>query len=389
MDIEPYDYSHLAEHPKLFALYGGWLGQKICALVHAAVTWDRSDDWRGAAAEVDRLVLVLNAAEKAKLVKATAWSTSALGMLVEHCADGGWWTSDEGTRERSASHDDEIDREQAREGHASGNESPLFPRLALQENVSYPVAGAVLGALDETLRGAAAEFGNLDVCRLGVLLAGFCYRLTPRLHVRFINAVLNDLAAHDMTDLQAENEFRRALSLAEVDADRRPVSLSNPKFYPAPVPEDVQGGGQGDGGVSPFDPNIKVTVEHRDLVLACVFRRFGVIVPPVDSDAASHPELAGLKKTLRAASGKATKSRGKKSLADQTEYWTKEAIEYLGLDRLGLARPDMALQRLIKKGSLRPTKIAGRLVFKKEDLDRIREKGDQARRRGRPRKDEK
>ena len=50
-------------------------------------------------------------------------------------------------------------------------------------------------------------------------------------------------------------------------------------------------------------------------------------------------------------------------------------------------RPDMALQRLIRKGSLRPTKIGGRNVFKREDLDRIRAKGDQARRRGRPRKD--
>ena len=62
------------------------------------------------------------------------------------------------------------------------------------------------------------------------------------------------------------------------------------------------------------------------------------------------------------------------------------AIRYLGLDRLGLARPDMALQRLIKKGALTPTKIGGRLVFKKAELDRVREKGDQARRRGRPRK---
>ena len=36
-------------------------------------------------------------------------------------------------------------------------------------------------------------------------------------------------------------------------------------------------------------------------------------------------------------------------------YWSHEAIAYLGIDRLGLVRPDMALQRLIKKGALSST----------------------------------
>ena len=68
-------------------------------------------------------------------------------------------------------------------------------------------------------------------------------------------------------------------------------------------------------------------------------------------------------------------------------YWSHEAIAYLGLDRLGLSRPDMALQRLIKKGALRPKKIGGHLAFHKEDLERLIARGDQVRRRGRPRKD--
>ncbi len=67
-------------------------------------------------------------------------------------------------------------------------------------------------------------------------------------------------------------------------------------------------------------------------------------------------------------------------------YWSHEAITYLGLDRLGLARPDMALQRLIKKGALRPKKIGGRLAFDKKELERVASNGDGARRRGRPRK---
>ena len=67
-------------------------------------------------------------------------------------------------------------------------------------------------------------------------------------------------------------------------------------------------------------------------------------------------------------------------------FWSHEAIAYLGLDRLGLARPDMALQRLIKKGALRPRKIGGHLAFNKGELDRVVTNGDQPRRRGRPRK---
>jgi len=388
MDMKLYDYELIAEHPSLLAFYSGWLGQKTCALMHYAVTWDRAGDWREASAEVDRLTLVLNAAEKAKLVKLATEPGSALGTLVGHCADGGWWTSDEGTRERSANHDDEIDVEQADDGHAGGSDSPLFPRLMLQEGASYAGAGAVLGVLDETLRGVAAELANLDLCRLGVQLSGFCYRLTPTLHVRFVNSVLDDLAGRDMIDLQAENELRRALRLVEVDADRRPVTLSDPKVYPASVFADAHREGQGDGGRAPFDPNIDVTVEHRDLILACVFSRFSLPIPPAESDAASHQDLADLRGKLRAPGGKATMSRGKTGSAEQTEFWTDEAIVYLGLDRLGLKRPEMFLQRLIKTGSLRPTKIGRRNVFKKADLDRVREKGDRARRRGRSRRDE-
>jgi hypothetical protein len=97
--------------------------------------------------------------------------------------------------------------------------------------------------------------------------------------------------------------------------------------------------------------------------------------------------LPRLKKKLQAASVKATKAASKTSLGEQTEFWSEETIEYLGLNRLGLARPDMALQRLIKRGVLKPTKIGGRLLFKKAGLDRIIEKGDKAPRRGRPIKD--
>ncbi len=67
-------------------------------------------------------------------------------------------------------------------------------------------------------------------------------------------------------------------------------------------------------------------------------------------------------------------------------YWMHEAITYLGLDRLGLARPDLAMHRLIKKGALHPRKICGRLAFDKKELELVASVGDQKRDRGRPNK---
>lgn len=67
-------------------------------------------------------------------------------------------------------------------------------------------------------------------------------------------------------------------------------------------------------------------------------------------------------------------------------YWMHEAIQYLGLDRLGLARPDLAIHRLIKKGALHPRKICGRLAFDIKELELVASVGDQKRERGRPNK---
>lgn len=63
-----------------------------------------------------------------------------------------------------------------------------------------------------------------------------------------------------------------------------------------------------------------------------------------------------------------------------------EAITYLGLDRLGLARPEKAMYRLIRKGALHPKKIAGRFAFDKAELDALAANGDGKHRKGRPRK---
>ena len=58
----------------------------------------------------------------------------------------------------------------------------------------------------------------------------------------------------------------------------------------------------------------------------------------------------------------------------------------MGLDRVGLIRPDKAIHRLINKGALHPKKISGRLCFDRAELDRVIANGDHKRGRGRPRK---
>ena len=146
---------------------------------------------------------------------------------------------------------------------------------------------------------------NLDLCRLGVSLSGFCYRSTPQVGIPFINSIFNDLAAHGVTDLQAENEFRRAVGLSEVCEDRSPRSISDPAPVPLLVLEDVTASRN---QINPFAPYVGDMTDYRDLVLGCVFRRFDVTVPPAESDAAQYPELVGLKKKLRTSFAKATKS---------------------------------------------------------------------------------
>jgi len=66
--------------------------------------------------------------------------------------------------------------------------------------------------------------------------------------------------------------------------------------------------------------------------------------------------------------------------------WIDEAVEYLGLNRIGLKAPKRAIHRLINKGALHPKKISGRLCFDREELDRVLVEGDHKKGRGRPRK---
>ena len=391
---ESYDYDALAEHADLLALYTGWIGQKVCVLTTSAALWDRQDLWRQAPAEVDRLILVFRAAEKAKLIDLTSGIGALLGTLVRHCSDGGWWTSDEGTGERTADREEgRPDLEELIEDQAVREGTPLFPRLRLEENVLYPVADAVLRPLDEALRHMSSAVGSLDLFRLGTLLSGFCHRLSGPLPVRFVSSVLDDLASHELVDVRAENELRRELGLSEMGGDRRPLSISTPKSFDPPVPGDVQDV-VGSGGRKPFDPEIDVGLEHRDLVLGCVFKHFGVPVPPAEIDASLYPELSTMKMDLQVILDQTVEgSPGRKgatqsvmdAAVDRGHFWIKEAIIYLGADQLGVD-PKKFVYRLVRKGALPGKKINGRFVFYKADLDRVIANGDHKRSPGRPKK---
>jgi len=70
-------------------------------------------------------------------------------------------------------------------------------------------------------------------------------------------------------------------------------------------------------------------------------------------------------------------------------YWIHEAIAYLGLDRLGLNKPEQAIYRMVRKGILRPRRIGRYLAFTKNDLDYVITNGEKKRTPGRPRKSQK
>jgi len=70
-------------------------------------------------------------------------------------------------------------------------------------------------------------------------------------------------------------------------------------------------------------------------------------------------------------------------------YWIHEAVTYLGLGRLGLAQPEQAIYRMVRKGILKPRKIGRFLAFSKSELDHVVANGEKKRTPGRPRRIEK
>jgi hypothetical protein len=152
MPTEPYHYELIAQHPKLLALYSGWIGQKIHFLTHSAVTLDRSDSWSSAAPEIDRLVLLLHYATKAKLLKLSDKTGAALGELIGCFAAGGWWTSKDGTRERATYHRNRREPDEFPGDEPDPDDTPFQPQLLLEQDPVYSVAPTVSKNIQNSIK---------------------------------------------------------------------------------------------------------------------------------------------------------------------------------------------------------------------------------------------
>lgn len=75
-----------------------------------------------------------------------------------------------------------------------------------------------------------------------------------------------------------------------------------------------------------------------------------------------------------------------RGIAARTQHrdvvYSSELVMILGLDRL--ARPDMAIDRLMQRGDLPRRKIGGRLVFSRRDVELLINHGTRRAARGRP-----
>lgn len=273
-----YNYAVIAKRQKLLAVYLGWVAQKVCHLSHAAVLYDQMDLWRQAAAEVDRLLVLCCEAEKVSLV-GEDWQVGELWpALIRLYGDGGWWTGAKGLADRRLG---EADRG-LRDSFAAGKieDGPFYPRLALEESAEYPIARDPLSALDHAVRWLSTGFGNLDLCRMGAAFSSIFHHIGPPLSPVFVAETLGDLAVHDAVDREVENRFRQSLGMVELLEDRtRKLTLD-----PAPMPPPdhrKDDSGRGDPRRRSFDEIRELGEDDRNLALACVFKRFGAVIPPL------------------------------------------------------------------------------------------------------------
>jgi hypothetical protein len=377
------------QNAKFFSFYSGWLGQRCCFLSCQAVLLDDRNLWNLAAAEVDRVLVLLFEAIRVRRVGGEGELIHAAAGLSALFGDGEecWWTSSAAVEERAPAEDELAARQDFLQDPLHGAKAMYFPYLELRSDSSYPIAGPVLAAIDEVVRIAAVAAKSHEAARLGADLSSLCHRLTRRLPVRFVDSVLNGLAQAGLTDLDAENELRRSLSLVCVDGNRMPVFATHTLAELPPVGKAESSPAPGVPGF--FGPDLETILENQAPALNCVFKKFGVSAPPEDSDARVQPYFAQMKMAVDVAQKAGRQNAEKGDGTDEAtgsgadRLWSGEAMKYLGLDR-NLKRPEMGLQRLIKKKVLRPTKINGKLVFDKAELDRLLQKGDLVRRPGRP-----
>lgn len=367
-----YPYHDITD-PGLLSFYVGWTGQRVAWCVHVAVEADDAGLWREACREFDRMLVLLDGRDPLQASILASLST-LMDLLV---IDGGWWTSPGGFEERYPGDVDAVERDRAVEDVL--DRRPFAPYLdcgagdvPLGRDVAEPLAGLVSGL--------AEVLAQRDACRLATLLCGLCYRVNDELSVQAIQAGLDGLADLQMTDLAKENVLRRHLGLSELGEGRTYRSTSGTSagkggITSEPTPRTV----------NPFEPHVE-TLAPEPMVLNMVFDTLGLRVPPQVSDTDLF-DMEAVRRDLRSKitehaqkeSGNSSFGPGGRGAVPDTMH-TEEAIQYLGFDRLGLARPEMRLQRLVKNRVLHPTKVGGRNVYRREELDRVLREGDKPKR---------
>ena len=388
MSTASYGYAPLMGRPELLALYTGWLGQRLCFLACEAVFWNRRESWQAAEAEAGRLagILLSGGDKRPKLL--TGPPGAAMSRLLGQVGDPGWW-SDEILAIRQGDGADARRLEElvglCGEGQGARDPRPFFPMLSLDPGCRHPCAQQLLTGLADVVRGLAEALGQHGLCRCGILLSGLCHRLAGGVPVPLVDDALGLLSGRGLLGLEAENRLRRRLSLVQLNGDRRPLDTST--VPPASPPEP--GHRPVDPAYAPFSGYVEATCSQAD-VLEGIFGEAGLAVPPEVPDGDWRADLKRLRQVLHP-KGTAPEDGdrpqrspgGQDDGSQRTRFTTQQAAAYLELNGV-YRRPEMVIQRLKNKGLLRPTKLNGRNVYSRQDLDRVREKGDAARRPGRP-----
>ncbi len=364
------------------SFYCGWIGQRICVRLHQAVLDGDARMWRDACREFDRLLVLLDQRQQENETALPEPAVTDLAELLDLlCEDGGWWSGAEASEQRYPDEERTSDFEDAID--QAIEDQPFVPYLNADAPV-YFVAGRILEPLTRTVHAIAEALGQSDPCRLGAALAGLSYRISSGYRLNFLHDVLDRLADLDMSSLAAENALRRELSLVEWDQGR---TLRIDFDVPAQKPDGsaARKTPKRTGGFSRF--RLVEKFPNEPLVLMMVFGRFDVEVPPIVSDA----ELFDVEAIKRRIRQQASISKGESQtpelpVDDDQEIpemlHTDEAIKYLGISRRGLKRPEMALQRVAKNHGLKPVKVGGRNLYKREELDRVLRGKSRRKRRG-------
>jgi hypothetical protein len=330
MSDSPYDYTQVGKLPKLLGFCLGWYGQKATYLASLAVINDNRDRWLETASEVGRLIVIYHAWRDDHTADNTPDVLGSWASLWNLIDNNAWWDSDDALYLRAPDEAGRDAREDFLRAPLALTDAPFFPLLA-PRGTDCPMGGTVTRSLSYVVYKTPDTAGNLELVRLGILMAGLCYRITP-VRQSIIMSVLDDLAALDMTDLAAENQLRHAMDMPELAPDRSPQWARRLHEEPGAPPTPGLMSPQSDF-VFPNTDQVELRLDGREeLVLNCVFKKFNLPPPPQVSDADQQPCYEDMKKEFRAFQLPSPESGAVPPTAEQAEQ-TEESRGHANIFR--------------------------------------------------------